>query len=324
MDYSKKVVIESDVQIKEIYNKYSDEYLYSIYLGYYPATSKMYNSPFKKERNPSFNFYIKDGRLKFKDYSSTYTGTVIDLIMLMYSLTYKEAIFKLYNDLNGTHIKPYNKEFVNTENSPKVIQVITKDFTQEDIDYWEQYYFDIAILNKYNIKSCDQVWLTTPNKDILWYSYMKTNPCYRYLFNKKYKCYKPLESNNSKKWVSNCNNYENIQGLDYLTKSDIIIITKSYKDVICMNEFIDIPSIAFHGEGHFIDEKIIKWLKKEYKHIYFFYDNDTPGLSQAQKLSELYDIPYFHIPSSFEEKDISDYIKSYGIIEGKKLINNLF
>lgn len=323
MNYSKKVVIKEDLTYEKLINKYSEEYLYSIYLGYYPDTKKMYKSPFQEEKTPSFNFYTKDGKLKFKDYSSTNTGTVVDLVMILYNLSFIEALVKIYNDCNGN---PNDKIILRPRIIDKLetkIEVITKDFTQEDYDYWEQYYFDLNILNKYNIKACNQVWLTTGNKNYLWYDYKSNNPCYRYIFNKQYKCYKPLETNKTLKWLNKCNNYDNIQGIEQLTKGDTLIITKSYKDVICFNEFIGIPSIAFHGEGHYIDERVIIWLKKQYKNIFIVYDNDTTGVTQAYKLSKLYNIPYKYIPSSYVEKDLSDFIKNHGIKESKKLINKI-
>lgn len=323
MDYSKKVVNIKDINYGQLINKYSEEYIYSVYLGYYPELNKKYKSPFKQEKTPSFVFYIKDGKLKFKDFSSAYYGTAVDLVMAMFSITFSEAVIKIHNDLcnDNSKIVSYNKILKTTKS--KVIEVITKEYSQEDIDYWEQYYFDITILDKYNIKPCEEVWLNDGYKDILIYKYIKTNPCYRYLFNGKYKIYKPLETNKKHKWISSCNNYDNIQGIEQLQKGDSLIITKSYKDVICFNEFINIPSIAFHGEGHYIDEKTIKWLKKEYKYIYIFYDNDSTGIEQANKLSNLYNIPYIYIPRYFLDKDLSDYIKSYGIQEGKKIINQL-
>ena len=42
-----------------------------------------------------------------------------------------------------------------------------------------------------------------------------------------------------------------------------------------------------------------------------FYDNDTPGLVQAKKYSEQYNLPYIYLPLD-GPKDISDYYKAFG------------
>lgn len=325
MDYSKKVLNIEDLTLDRLLKLSDERYMYSIYLGYYPETKKMYKSPFNDERSPSFNFYYKNNRLKFKDFSSNNSGTIVDLVMILYSLNYSQALIKLNNDING------NNNFFHTRNSSRIsssrndiqekeIKVILKPYTQEDFDYWEQCYFGIVNLEYFNIKPCKEVWLD----DKIVYSYDSKNPCYRYLFNGKYKTYKPLETNSKLKWLSNCNNIENIQGFEYLDyKSDTLIITKSFKDVACLKQHLNYDSISFHGESHHIQENIINYFKKKYKNIYFFYDNDIPGIRNAKKLSELYNIPYIYIPEEYLVKDISDYIKTYGIHSAKQIVKLL-
>ncbi len=327
MDYSKKVLNTEDLTFERLLKITNEEYMYSIYLGYTPETKKMYKSPFNDEKTPSFNFYYSNNRLRYKDYSSGNTGTVIDLIMILHSLDYKDALIKLNNDLNGitkisTRISTriWDRESNNRLNKTSEISIILKSYTQEDIDYWEQYYFDVNDLEYFDIKPCQEVWLD----DKIWYKYNSKNPCYRYLFNGKYKVYKPLEKNKSIKWLSQCNNHDNIQGLKYLDDdSDTLIITKSYKDVICLKKHLNYNSISFHGESHYIQEKIINYFKKRYKYIYFFYDNDEPGIKNAKKLSDLYDIPHIYLPEDCEVKDISDYISLYGIENSKQIVKFL-
>lgn len=324
MDYSKKILNIEDLTFESLLEIANEEYMYSIYLGYYPKIKRMYKSPFNNEKTPSFNIYYKDNRLRFKDYSSNNTGTVIDLIMLLYSLSFREALIRLNNDLNGRQrssiLIPNNISFRNGIKLNSDIQVVSKGYTQEDLDYWKNYYFDIKDLEYFNIKPCQEVWLG----DNIWYSYNPKNPCYRYLFNGKYKIYKPLETNKNNKWLSNCNNIDNIQGFEYLDyKSDTLIITKSYKDVACLKRHLNYDSISFHGESHYIEQKIINYLKTKYKKIYFLYDNDKSGIRDVEKLSKLYDIPYIYIPIEYNVKDISDFINVYGINNTKQRVNNL-
>lgn len=325
MDYSKKILNIEDLTFDRVLKLANEEYMYSIYLGYYPEIKKMYKSPFNNEKSPSFNFYYKENKLKFKDYSSNNSGTIVDLVMILYSLSYFEALIKLNNDLNGNSSSISNRcnnrifSKRNISSNTKKIQVVLKPYTQEDFDYWENYYLDINNLEYFNIKPCKEVWL----EDKLWYTYSSKNPCYRYLFNGKYKIYKPLDTKGFR-WLNNCNNIDNIQGFEYLDyKSNILIITKSFKDVACLKQHLNYESISFHGESHYIQEKIINYLKLKYKHIYFFYDNDIPGIRDAKKFSELYNIPYIYIPINYEVKDISDYIKNYGISSAKKIVKLL-
>lgn len=323
MDYSKKILNIEDLTFERLLKIANEEYMYSIYLGYYPETKKMYKSPFNDEKTPSFNFYYKDNKLKFKDYSSNNSGTIVDLVMILYSLDYFQALIKLNNDLNEKSYyrlpsRIWARNIINTNNINNKISIILKSYTQEDFDYWKEYYLDINNLEYFNIKPCQEVWLGNN----LVYSYNPKNPCYRYVFNGKYKIYKPLDPKS--RWLSNCNNIENIQGFEYLDyKSDILIITKSFKDVACLKQHLNYDSISFHGESHYIQEKIINYLKNRYQKIYFFYDNDIPGINNAKKLSELYNIPYIYIPEEYKVKDISDYIKNYGIHSAKQIVKLL-
>jgi hypothetical protein len=319
MDYSKKVTTE-DLTFEGLLKKTNEEYMYSLYLGYSPETKKMYKSPFNDERTPSFNFYYKNNRLRFKDYSSNNTGTVIDLIMKLYNLDYLQALIKLDNDLNGRLVLVGTNNHNSTFSSKleNKIEIVPKLYTQEDIDYWKQYYLDIQDLEYFNIKPCKEVWLN----DKLWYTYNSKNPCYRYVFNGKYKVYKPLDKTGYK-WLNNCNNIENIQGFVYLDDtSDTLIITKSFKDVACIKKHLEYNAISFHGESHYIKEDIINYFKKRYKNIYFFYDNDKSGIRDVRKLSELYNIPHIILPDK-GAKDISDYIKLYGITNAKQIVKLL-
>lgn len=322
MDYSRKILTDS-LTFDNLLKNTSEEFLYSIYLGYYPEIKKMYKSPFQNEKSPSFTFYCSNNKLRFKDFSSGNTGTVVDLVMILYSLSYMESLLKINNDINGKlNIHTRDNSIINNNKSSNynesIIEVVLKDYTQEDFDYWENYYFDINDLIHFDIKPCKEVWLNGK----LWYSYNSKNPCYRYLFNGKYKIYKPLDT--TYRWLSNCNNYDNIQGLKYLDyTTDTLIITKSFKDVACIKKHINYDSISFHGESHYIDQKIIDYFKKKYKRIYFLYDNDKPGIRDAKKLSEMYDIPYVYIPEEYLAKDISEFISTYGIHSAKIMLNSL-
>lgn len=333
MNYSRRISEEDKLtQIQSL----QEESVYMYYLGYYPKLRVMYHSPFSKDNNPSFTFYCSGYKLFFKDFSSGNHGDILNLVQSLFHLTTSEAINKLYNDLiikNKSHSIPRVSLTEKKENKlcsfETKIEVILRDFNKKDLEYWSQYYFDKNILNKYDIKPVQQVWLNNEGwleKDKLWYQNKENNPCYRYLFNGKYKCYKPLEKNKKKKWVNNCDNIHNIQGFKQLLKGDTLILTKSYKDVIVSNEHLKIPSLAFHGENHYHHEKVINWMKKEYKKIIIIYDNDETGINSAKKMYDSYNLSYFHIPKEYlikdNIKDISDFVKKYGIKELQNLIYN--
>lgn len=317
-----KIVLDLKEKL-DIILEYPEDMLYNYYLGYYPKSNKKYLSPFKQERTPSFTFNINrtTNKLYYKCFSTGKFGDIITLIQELNNITYSEAIDKIYNEnfkINRDNYSKYNSlngnnnDIVrcNKSNKNTDIKVIIKDYTQEDIDYWLSYHITIDILVKYDIKPCKQVWLN----DNIWYDYNPLNPCYRYLFNNKYKIYKPLETDKRYKWITNCNNIENIQGFKHLQPNRNIIITKSYKDVVICREYLKTQSISFHGENHNINDKVINWLKNNYQNITLLYDNDDSGIKASNKLVKLYNFNNIIIPKDiYNTKDISDYIKNYGI-----------
>ena len=323
------------VTLDLIYKLTTPEYIYFLYINDFPNLNKFYFSPFKREKNPSFKFYLKNGNLLFKDFSSGNQGDCIEFVKLIEQCTFQKALDIIYEKITKgslRKLKKVSKEIQvdkTLEGSDHLIELITRDYTDFDLQYWDQYEIDKELLIKYNIKPCDKVWT---NKN-LWYTNVENNPCYRYVFNGKYKLYKPLEKNKKLKFNSNCSNIKNIQGLKYIFNSDKCFITKSYKDIIVLNEFTGIPSIALHGEGHIPSKELIEALKSKYKDVILFYDNDVAGIKTANRIKQIITNDYnlsinsIMIPEYLKEqeniKDPSDFVKRYDSRELNKLINFL-
>ena len=137
---------------------------------------------------------------------------------------------------------------------------------------------------------------------------------YRYVFSGKYKIYNPYKHKRNGKWLSNTT-LNSVQGLDYLPDGgDMLILTKSYKDVIIINEYMEIPSIAFQSENSIPSDKVVKYFKGKFKEVIILYDNDEPGIEAAKKFSALHGLPYMYIPLKFNSKDVSDLVKNHGIL----------
>lgn len=109
-----------------------------------------------------------------------------------------------------------------------------------------------------------------------------------------------------------------------LSKSggDYVVITKSLKDCMCLYEY-GIPAIAPNSENLFITDKQYQKLKEKYRHIILFYDNDLPGITNANKIRKQYpDLKVTFIPRKYDAKDISDFRKKYGKKKTQQLINS--
>jgi hypothetical protein len=207
------------------------------------------------------------------------------------------------------------KKLSATDTQKSVIEVILRDFQTYDYLYWNQYYITKELLEKYNIRACDEVWLN----DKLYYKDSIGNPAYRFRSNNLCKIYAPYSKN---KHLSNYDS-NTIQGLDQLNYNNkTLIITKAYKDIVILSEHYNKSTIALNAEGNLIPDRILKYFRSKFENILCFYDNDEAGIKYMIRNKELYNIDYFYFnPDS--PKDISDYVKKFGIIDIEEIKEDL-
>jgi hypothetical protein len=131
-----------------------------------------------------------------------------------------------------------------------------------------------------------------------------------------FKIYNPYSITKEGKWLSNVGS-DCLQGYDQLPETgDLLIITKSLKDVLCFYE-MGISAVGLQAETNKMSKKSFDELSKRFKRLVLLLDNDDQGYTSTCEFLLTYDIEFFFIPN---EKDISDYIKKYNLEKAKKLI----
>ena len=140
--------------------------------------------------------------------------------------------------------------------------------------------------------------------------YKDSNPMYAYKVYNNFKIYRPLADKYTK-WRNNLTEND-IQGFKQLPKTgDILIITKSMKDVMCLYE-MGIPAISPSSESTFIPDKALNQLKKRFKRIIILFDRDTAGVKYLRKMSLKTGLEGMLVHKKFKAKDISDAVKLNG------------
>jgi hypothetical protein len=135
-----------------------------------------------------------------------------------------------------------------------------------------------------------------------------------------FKIYRPL-ANKADKWRSSLTAYD-LQGFEQLeADGDLLIITKALKDVMLLRE-LGYNAIAPPSESTGIPEIIMNNLKKRFKRIVIFYDNDAAGFKNSELLKSEYSLDSIVIPAN-DSKDISDYFKANGKEKTIELLNSL-
>ena len=300
------------MSLRDLLDKVDDYTIFSYYLGQFKI-NKLMNSPLRTDdRMPSFAIFKgSNGALLFKDHGTGEAGNALKFIKLYRHIETREElerellrIVKSVNPNMNTRKNTYEYSTIPKETE---IGIVRQPFTQVDKDYWKQFHISLSTLKKFNVFSikyflCNRVVRGT---------YKDTNPMYAYKVFDKFKIYRPLASKYTK-WRTNLTN-RHVQGLAELPKEggNLLIITKSLKDVMCLYE-MGFYAISASSETTFIPDDILAYLKKKWKHIVIIYDRDRTGMLKARGYSKMYKLHPVFVNKRYHAKDVSDAVKANG------------
>lgn len=295
-------------------------------------------SPLRKETNPSFGFFVgESNEICFKDHLLG-GGDCIRFVQMKFGLTYFEALSKIATDLDLDKdyiCKSFPKSKVNDINNyPSRDNIMSKvtssrlgknrrQWQLHDKEFWLQYGITKATLEKYRVEPISFLHI---NDRIFRAS--KHAYCFTELKDGKetYKFYQPYDENF--KWI---NNHDDSvwQGWEQLPdKHDSLIITKSLKDLMSINDVCGIPSIALQSENVTPKRHVFEQLRPRFEVIYLLYDNDFDkeiniGKLFGNKLAEELGIIPIFIDDEHQCKDFSDLVKKYGKDKANEILNNM-
>lgn len=316
----KKAKLPEAITLDWILSKVTEYDIYAKYIGEFKV-GLIYNSPFRKDKNPSFGIYYskRTGQLLFKDHGTGECGNIIKFVQLYTGKTnYSDILKDIVDRLNITN----NTKLTSTKQykppEETVIGVVRQDFTETDKSYWSQFNIDIDTLKKFNVSSIKYYLCNGIIKGI----YKDTNPMYAYKVYNNFKIYRPLGDKYTK-WRNNLTEYD-IQGYEQLPqKGDTLVITKSMKDIMCLYK-MGIPAVSPSSESTFIPLQVLEELKKRFKTIILLFDRDSSGCKNSIKIKNQFGIKPLFINKKFKAKDISDAIMINGFNPIKQwLLNEL-
>lgn len=312
-----KVKPEFNLTLDYILSKVTEYDIYEAYIGKFKI-GMIYNSPFRKDRNPSFGCYYSRSskQLMFKDHGTGECGNVIKFVSLFTGITnYADILKDIVSRLKITNDTKLVSSKQNITPTETVIGVVRQDFTKIDTDYWSQFNISLQTLKKFGVSSIKYYLCNGIVKGI----YKDDNPMYAYKVYNHFKIYRPLGDKYTK-WRNNLTELD-IQGYKQLPKEgDVLFITKSMKDVMCFYE-MGIPAISPSSESTFIPNKVLEQLKKRFKRIIILFDRDPAGIKYSRKMSKQTGLEAMFIHKKFKAKDVSDAIKLNGFKEIKTWIN---
>ena len=305
------------MSLRDLLDKLDDYTIYSYYLGPFKP-GKLMNSPLRNDdRMPSFAiFSTKDGALLFKDHGTGVAGNAIKFIKLYRGIETRD---ELERELLKIVRKTNPNMEIRTNNYTKLvgsgvtnIGIVRQPFTDVDKRYWKQFHISIDTLKTFNVFSIKYFLCNNTVRGI----YKEDNPMYAYKVDDKFKIYRPLSSKYTK-WRTNLTN-NNVQGYAQLPEfGNLLIITKSLKDVMCLYE-MGYSAIAASSETTFIPEDVLKALRSKWKHIVILYDRDKTGMKTAREYSKRYKLDAIFVHKKFKAKDISDAVRDNGFFAVKE------
>lgn len=297
-----------------IYKTFSQEAIFEAY-GI-PVVRGNFVSPLRRDRSPTCAFQYSGNTLRYYDNRpGEFCGDAISMVMHLKHITYQEALLDIYktmkNSISNINFTKRKSIIDLVQKGGTEIKINFKEFSNKELEYWNQYGIGLETLQRFNIRSCTHLYLKTKSGDFE-NCVRGSEMCFIYIFaDNSVKAYFP--ERDKYRFISNS---RWIQGLEYLDDPKLLIITKSYKDVVCLSLF-GIQAVAMQGESVLPPA----WLVNKYNCVYLA-DNDAPGKRAAVLIRRKYNIPIALFPQEYREMGIKDFSDAYKIL-GHEYIQDL-
>ena len=291
---------------------------YDIFRYYMPDKSWKLNkvtfSPFRNERTESFMISSKDGNVTFIDFGDTsLRGGCFDFVQMLYNLkSLKDVLMMIDHDFGlgilnkkpTTDYKQIVAEYEQPIDIPKrysIIQCVTRKFTNEELEYWNQYHQSLDDLKANNIYSLKSVFM---NKEK--FLLKETDLRFGYLYGDKWKIYRPFVDKKFK-WMPNNVPITAMDGRDDVLNCDRLFINKSKKDYMVMKKIFPCScAVQNEGLGCFSQENV-DFLKANSREQILSFDSDVTGVKNSQQITKLFDFGYCNVPKIYLKEGIKDW-----------------
>ena len=287
--------------------------IFKFYLHRDLPLGKPIKSPMRGDDiHPSFSLYQypkNPNIVLYKDFGTGECGNAIQFVSKLFNIPIMDAISIILKDIS---IRDNPGYMIETETkNPVVIKIKSRNWEKYDLEYWKIYGVSLPTLELFD---CRPVLYYFMNERIF------KGDKYSYAFPEykderlTYKIYQPF---NAKEFKFINNHPSSVhQGYRLLPETfEVLLITKSYKDVMCLHDVFKMISVGVQGEYVVMKPQVVDEYKTRFKRVYTLFDNDSAGRRLAGIYENLFEIRPLFIPDKYQAKDISDYYKLYGTKE---------
>lgn len=365
-----------------VLDKISQVTIFATYLGLSVETvqhcidsGELICNPLRIDNHPTAGFrYNSKGKLKFKDfgndgfwgdcfdvvayvmsfiYNKTYDVNIKDdfiKILRHITFTFKDIFYGQEKDINL--VNEINTAIVNIKHSKPIIELVVRNWNEDDKKYWAQFGVSLQFLNLNFVYPIEQYYINRKINPEPKYYYKSNDPCYGYCLGQdrngiyNIKLYFPNRKKDITRFITNCNHLEGIYNLDR-TNYDYIVITKSTKDRVSIGANIkrmmflygrsakdsdgstinidNIGVINIPHETYKLRQNEYDWLRSKLKDtgkIISLMDNDRTGKLESIWLRNNYNILPIIIPKRLNAKDFAELASKINISKLYSLIIN--
>jgi predicted P-loop ATPase len=323
--------------------------IYTKFLGLPEFPTKNISSPFTTDNNPSLKLYTNG---TFKCNSSGRQGDVWQFVADFKNLDCKTQMkqvletiaremsleLQLTNTYQNNNLLPKsvanntidakNNNNCNTKNStiatttiPKKLEIVTRDFTDLDLNYWQNLGVEKVLLQKYNCNSISSYNWTGKNTIYT----KKEAVAFVWELEKSFKLYIPnqlnigVEKNVLPPFKTGIFGLEQL-GIDKLKN---ILICEGEKDVVVASSR-GFNAITFGSGSAYPKKEQIQLLQDKCNKLFVCYDSDDTGITGMSNLVKSYkDIIAIYLPKNENIKgfDITDYFQSHSAQDFQKIMD---
>ena len=357
----KRSIANSKITKDMILSKVSQQLIAATYLDlpvdtieYCIETGKTISSPLREDdEHPSFGFAINNrGQLKAKDFAGYFWGDVWDIVAYVLSAATNREIdirdkndfifilrhvvytFRhiIYGQERDERVDGYIKAGLTALKGRKaIIEIVPRPWNSNDKAYWSKFGVSLNFLNTHFVYAVDQYYINrkvNPEPKYFYDVVGYKDVCYAYLLGQdrrgiyNWKLYFPNRGKDDVRFITNCNHLEGVYNLER-NDYDYIVITKSSKDRICLDEHLYVHPlqgdlqdrnlligvINIPHETHKLTQREYNFLKAKLRDngkLISLFDNDRTGYMCAINYRDDYDIFPICIPHEYGAKDFAE------------------
>lgn len=334
--------IKKPVITKEAILKHIEPFaVFSYYINDEIIVGKPMSSPFRKDNIPSFGIFKKGNQYLYNDFVLG-GGDIFAFVKYLFGYeSFYDVCSRIAIDFHLDHLYICNRNMIGTTYNKKIdndikpiiqdkvidLKVRSRLWKKHDKEFWVNNGINKYTLNKYNVFPISHIIMKIDGKRD--FTNVADKYAYSFLENKDNKLTMKIYQPFSKyKWI-NSHDTSVWQGWTQLPKeNDYLIITKSLKDVMSIDQNTVYPAVSLQQENAKAKDNVMKQIKERFENIFVFYDNDFDkqtnwGKKFGKEFADTHGLKSIFIPDEYKCKDFTDLVNKKGIEESREILNKM-